>query len=249
MSAKVSCPVLNQGWGEEIPLPAVTVAHREEAWRMLGLGEYFQTYILLPREQYQWLMRPLAELEIQAQRIANFGCGDGRETLTLACMLRACEAAGVDKDEQNIRNAQSTLKTIQNIIWVKGSPNDAPIFLRQPCLEEVVRFYPVDIANKSTDLPSNYYDFAFCDFVLYHIWLDQGGENKTQTAIREMVRVVRSGGVVAAREPTRRTGKPAFEMDFEPLFERNGLKPIHVEPTLFECGQNTEYLYLKDNAA
>jgi len=193
---------------------------------MLGLGEYFQTYILFQREKYQWLMRPLAELKTQVQRIANFGCGEGRETLALMCILGAYEASGVDKDEQNIKNAQNTLKTIQSIIRARGLPNDAPIFLRGPCLEEVVKFYPVDIAKRPTDLPSNYYDFAFCDFVLYHIWLDQGGEDKTQTAIREMVRVVRLGGVVAAREPTQRIGESAFEIDFGPLFERNGLKPM-----------------------
>jgi ubiquinone/menaquinone biosynthesis C-methylase UbiE len=215
---------------------------------MLELGEYFQTYILLQREKYQWLMRPLAELKVQIQRIANFGCGEGRETLALMCMLGACEASGVDKEKQNIRNAQSTLKTIQNIIWARGLPSDAPVFLRRPCLEEVVKFYPVDIAKRPTDLPSNYYDFAFCDFVLYHIWLDQG-EDKTQTAIREMVRVARLGGVVAAREPTQRIGESAFEIDFGPLFKRSGLKPIHVEPIPFDCGQDTEYLYLKESTA
>jgi SAM-dependent methyltransferase len=192
---------------------------------MMELGEYFKKYHLLKKEQYQWLRRTLAELKIQIHRIANFGCGDGEETLTLACMLRACEAAGIDMDGISIGNAQSTLKHIQNIIWAKGVPvpNDAPDFLRQPRLEEVVKFYPVDIKNKSTDLPSNYYDLAFCHFVLYHIWLDQGGEDATRTAIREMARVVRVGGVVAACEPTRRTGKVIFEINFKPLFEANGL--------------------------
>jgi len=218
----------------------------------MELSEYFKTYILRQPEKYEWLLRALAELKIQIHQIANFGCGEGEETLTLACMLRVREATGIDKDEDEIkiRNAQSTLKHIQNIIWNKDVPNDAPDFLRQSSLEDVVKFYRADITKKSTDLPSNYYDLAFCHFVLHHIWLDQGGEDATRTAIREMARVVKIGGVVAACELTRRTGKEIFEINFKPLFEANGLIPIHVELKLFESDQEvTKYLYIKERAA
>jgi SAM-dependent methyltransferase len=217
---------------------------------MLGLSEYFKTYILTQTEQYQWLLQPLDKLKIQIHRIANFGCGEGRETLTLACMLKVSEAIGIDKDEQSIKNAQSTLKNIQDVIWAKGAPNNAPDFLRQTRLEDVVKFYPIDITNKSNDLPSNYFDFTFCHFVLYHIWLDQGGEDTTRRAIREMARIVKVGGVVAACEPTRRTGKSIFEINFKPLFEANGLKPIHVESKSYQDNiEDTEYLYIKEKTA
>ena len=216
---------------------------------MESLGEYFHKHILLQKEKYEWLLKPLAELNMHVQRIANFGCSEGQETLTLMCMLGASEAIGIDMDEQNIRNAQSTLKIIQNIIWARGVPNDAPGFLKSPHLEEVVKFYPLDITSKVTNLPANYYDFVFCDFVLHKIWRDQGGRNETQTAIQEMVRVARSGGLIAAREPTQLLGDKTFEVDFGALFEKNGLRSIYIEQMPFEHGHYTKYVYSKENTA
>jgi SAM-dependent methyltransferase len=213
----------------------------------MELSEYIRKYILLQEEKYQWLIERLIKLDVQVERIADFGCGEGRETLALMYLLEASEAAGVDKNAQSIRNAQGTLKTIQNIILAKGVPNDAPGFLRKASIEEVVKFYPGDIME-ATKLPSNYYDIAFCDYVLYHIWLDQGGESSAQKAIEEMARVVKLGGLVAAHEPTRRTGEQTFDINFRPLFERADLKPVHVVEIAFELGQNTEHIYLKESA-
>ena len=122
------------------------------------------------------------------------------------CILEARQAAGVDKDDGSIRNARSTLAIIQNIALAKGVPLDAPSFLREPALKEVVQFYTADI-TEPTELPPDYYDIAFCDYVLNHIWLDKG-EAATQGAIEEMARVVRPGGLVAAHEPTQRTSDP-----------------------------------------
>jgi trans-aconitate methyltransferase len=127
---------------------------------MMELDEYLRKNILLQEEKYQWLIEHLTKLDVQVGRIADFGCGEGRETLALMCLLEASEAAGVDKDTQSIRNAQGTLKNIQNIILAKGVPNDAPDFLRKASIEEVVKFYPEDI-TKTTQLLHKYYDIAF----------------------------------------------------------------------------------------
>lgn len=213
---------------------------------MMGLGEYFWKHILLQKEKYQWLIEYLTKLDVQVERVANFGCGEGRETLALMCLLNASEAAGVDEDAQSIRNAQGTLETIQNIILAKGVPNNAPGFLQRASIEEVVKFYPGDI-TEATQLLSNYYDIAFCDYVLYHIWLDQGGESSVQEAIEEMARVVKLGGLVAAREPTRRTDEQTFSINFRPLFARAGLKPVHVAEIALECGQETKHIYSKES--
>jgi SAM-dependent methyltransferase len=216
---------------------------------MMELDEYLRKNILLQEDKYQWLIKRLTKLDVQVRRIADFGCGEGRETLALMCLLEASEAAGVEKDIQSIRNAQGTLRNIQNIILAKGMPNDAPGFLRKTSVEEVVKFYLGDITGTTHQLLPNYYDIAFCDYVLYHIWLDQGGESSAQKAIEEMARVVKLGGLVAAREPTRRTDEQTFSIDFRPLFERAGLKPVHIAEIAFECGQNTKHIYIKESAS
>ena len=218
---------------------------------MIGLGEYFRKCILLngDAEKYQWLVEHLTQLEVQVKRIASFGCGDGRETLALMCMLGANEAVGIDKETEKISHARSTMECVQNIIRARGVPDDAPFFLKSPSLEQAVRFYEKDIAKDSTELPSDYYDIAFCDYVLYQIWLDQGGERRTQKAVDEIVRVVKPGGVIAAREPTRGTSKRAFSIDFRPVFEKSGLMLVHIERIAFERGECTKYLCMKEGVA
>jgi len=216
---------------------------------MPGLEKYFRENILLDKEKYQWLVKRVAELNVQVRRIASFGCGQGQETFALAWMLGASEAAGVDKEAQNVHNAHSTLKTIQSIIWAKGVPNEAPAFLKAYHLEQAVQFYQGDFV-KRTQLLSDYYDIAFCDFVLYHIWLDQGGESKTQEAVNEMTRVVRPGGIIATREPTQRTGKLTFNIDFKPAFNRAGLKLVYMGEVKREGNNDeTKYLCMKEGVA
>lgn len=214
---------------------------------MENLDKYFQTYILT--EQYQWLVKPLGELNIQVKRIADFGCGDGsKETLALMSLLKADEATGIDKDNQHISNAKSDLEHIQTIIWKDESEgvisNNAPNILKNSAIKDVVKFYNGDI-TQSTLLKSNYYDLAFCNLTLYHIWLDQGGRDRVQEAINEMTRTVRLDGVVAIREYTKCTNKQTFEIDFEPLFKPAYLKLMGREIERLEQCRVTRYLCLK----
>lgn len=211
---------------------------------MPSLREYFNERILLEKDKYKWLMERLVGSNVQVRRIANFGCGEGWETLALMWMLAASEGAGIDKEDRDISNACGTLQSIQNIILAKGVPNDSPPFLKTPQLQQAVQFYQADFV-KRTQLQSDYYDIAFCNFVLYHIFLNQGGEKKTQEAINEMARVVIPGGFVAAREPTRSTVKKAFDIDFKPIFRRAGLIPLVEESESYEGGVETLHLYRK----
>ena len=221
--------------------------------------------ISVKKEQLQWLVEWLVELHLQVEKVASFGCGIGTETLALMWALGASEAVGIDKDEESIDQARSTLTNIRDYIkriqrtlqYYRDLPEDletwwdvvAPSFFKEELLREGnVEFLVRDI-TESTGLQSDYYDVAFCDSVLYHIWLDQGGEEKTQRAIEEMVRGVRLGGAVAVSEPTQCTDEPTYDIDFKPLFGQAGLKPIHVKEKAHERGRRTEYLYLKEGVA
>jgi len=178
--------------------------------------------------------------------------------------LEASEAVGVDKSEQSIRQAQSVLANTQDTVnlmqrrlrcYPREIPEDdkawwetVPSFFKQELLQERfhVDFVVQDI-TKPTELQSDYFDVAFCDFVLHHIWFDQ--ENKdaredAQFAIGEMARVVRPGGAVAAFELIQYLDEP--RLDFRPLFEQAGLKLVHTKEmetnSLDEHGVTAEYL-------
>lgn len=203
---------------------------------MKSIESYFLDVIHKVDEgKYQWLIESLKEREVQVNRIANFGCNDGSETLILMYLLAASEGVGIDKDTNDISNAQRTLEVIQSLIWrdwIKGVPEHAPLFLRASYnshITQFVKFYKADIAAR-TPLLSDYYDIAFCDFVLHHIWMGQDGEAKTQEAINEMTRVVKPNGFVAIRELTEYIDITPVNIYFKPLLEKSGLKIVLEKP-------------------
>lgn len=103
--------------------------------------------------------------------------------------------------------------------------------------------YIVGDITKHTRLQSDYYDTAFCDFVLHHIWYDEtrhNGKVDTQYTISEMMRVVKQGGIVAARELLQHGEKPT--LDLKSLFEDVGLRVIHEKITRVDNGMFAEYL-------
>ena len=215
------------------------------------------------KERLRWLVG----LNVRAEKITNFGCNIGTETLALMWMLGASEAIGIDKDESCIHQAKDTLVYLKDSvmqIWFmlqhypENIPEDdkewwvtVPDFFKKGLLQEGfdVDFCVRDI-TKATELPSDYYDIAFCDFVLHHIWYDSKGkaaQEDTQFAVSEMARVVRPGGVVAAFELLQFSDKP--KLDFSSLFEQVGLKPVHTKEIEVENSQEpgvvAEYLYKK----
>ena len=212
----------------------------------MRLGEFFNKSVFPCRENYRWLIESLASLKLKVERIADFGCGNGLETLLLMCVLNACEGVGIDKCEDNIRNAQDDIETIQNIILAKGVEYDAPAFLKSG-VESSVRYYVRDI-TEPTLLTSDYYDIAFCNRVLYHIFLGDGeNKSKAQSVVDELRRIVKPGGVVAMCEPTLRTRMGSFCADFKPFFEKANLTPVHIKVRELEYGTDTEYIYVKES--
>jgi SAM-dependent methyltransferase len=227
--------------------------------------EFFQTQIgnlSFKKDKLQWLMA----LKGQVERVANFGCNIGTETLALMWALGANEAVGIDKDEESIRQARSTLAYLKDdIVRIWRLLHDFPQSIAERDKtwwdDEVPDFFKTDLLREGlcvdfrvhditqpVELPSEYYDLAFCDFVLHHIWFDpdrEGPQEDTQFAISEMARVVKPDGVVAALELVHFSDKP--RLNFRPLFERVGLKLVHanemtVETSLHGPGVIAEYI-------
>jgi len=206
---------------------------------------YVQTQIgslLIRIQQLQWLI----EHNVKAEKVANFGCNIGGETLALMWTLGASEAIGIDIDRNNIQQAQSTLVSMQDEmirIWRMLScypneitpddkawwNNEVPDFIKKAMLQKRANVtYLVNDITQATELPQDYYDIAFCDFVLHHIWYSdkrKDAEGDTQFAVKEMARVVKAGGTVATRELLQFSDKP--KLDFEKLFEKAGLRMLH----------------------
>lgn len=206
---------------------------------------YIQTTIQSLTDRKQRL-RWLTEHDINADRVANFGCNIGGETLALMWALGADECIGIDKDEDSIQQAKSTLAFIKEDIerirrMLSYYPSEitaedktwwnaeVPEFFKRELLREESHVtYVVSDFTLPTSLPEQRYDVAFCDFVLHHIWYDQARENAegdTKFAIREMARVVKPRGLVAAFELIQYSDMP--KLDFGQLFGEVGLEKLH----------------------
>lgn len=203
----------------------------------------------------------------QAETIANFGCHIGSETLALMWLLHAKEAVALDIKADSIRQAQDTFNDLRedvqqarhaieyDLSGVSVEDRDwwsrIPQFFTHQILEEAFSLeYRTRDITKPTGLPDNYYDLAFCDFVLHHIWYDEIRENEEQgiqSAISEMARVVKPGGIVAACELIQFDDKP--RLGFSRLFESVGLEIVDVQEEEFEGlnrkGWIGKYVYRK----
>jgi ubiquinone/menaquinone biosynthesis C-methylase UbiE len=196
------------------------------------------TSLLSRQQNLQWLV----EQNTTADSIANFGCHIGGETLSLMYTFGAKEGIGIDIDESRINQAKTTYQNIkENLqrIWqmLQYYPseiseddkdwwnNHVPDFFRKDMIQEGFELsYIVQDITKPTQLKGNYYDFAYCDFVLHHIWYDEtrsDPRNDTLVAICEMARVIKPGGIVAAKELLQFSDKP--RLDFKKLFVSAGL--------------------------
>jgi SAM-dependent methyltransferase len=182
----------------------------------------------------QWLVTSGAP----GERIADFGCGNGFETLALICALGANEAIGIDKDGEMIRQARQYLEMIKEKVqlifvsvyhrpylrsWWENKVPDSLKGLREEFSETSVVFIEADIAKPIAELGSDCFDLAYCRRVLYHIREDQG-KGEVKFAISQMARVVGSGGWVVAVEPVVSSdGKP---YDFRRFFKQAKLTQV-----------------------
>lgn len=214
-------------------------------------------------ESQRYKLEWLASCLTHAEKIANFGCDLGSETLALMWLFQAHEAIGLDIDAEDVDQARDTLHGLQVEIaqarravdypWV--SQNDriwwsvAPTFFTQRIVaDDFMLEYQVRDITRPTGLKDDHYGLAFCDFVLHHIWYDESRENAeqdVQLAVNEMARVVKPGGIVAAREPIHFDDKP--QLDFARLFDNAGLEELLVEEEEFEDLERWEgkYVYRK----
>lgn len=219
--------------------------------------------VLSRSRDLQWITKR----DIQTAKVANFGCSLGSETLALMLALGASEAVGIDKDEDSIHQAQHTLINIQDEIKrvrqrIRYYPTNiseddkawwrtVPIFFKEKLIQSAhITFLVADI-TEPIELPSDYYDVSYCDYVLHHIWYDlrENAEGDTAFAVKEMARVTRPGGTVAARELVQYPGRQ--KLDFKLLFEKAGLEFLWSKETEFDDleregkGIKCKYLYKK----
>jgi ubiquinone/menaquinone biosynthesis C-methylase UbiE len=195
----------------------------------------------------QWLVTSGAP----GERIADFGCGNGFETLALICALGTNEAIGIDKDGEIIRQARELLDLVKEKIqaifvsvyhraypqswWESKVPDplkglilskiprsDIPDPFREELSKTSVAFTEADIAKPIAELGSDF-DLAYCRKVLYQIW-DKQGEDDVKFAINQMARVVKNGGwVVAVEFAVSRDGRP---YDFRRFFKQAKLTQV-----------------------
>lgn len=196
----------------------------------------------------QWLVTSGAP----GERIANFGCGNGFETLALVCALGANEAIGIDKDWEIIRQARQLLEMVKENVQVifvsavsyrayqqswweskvpdplkglissKISRSHIPDPFREELSETSVAFTEADIAKPIAESGSDF-DLAYCRRVLHHIW-DKQGKDEVKFAINQMARVVKNGGWVVAVEPAVSSdGRP---YDFRRFFKQAKLTQV-----------------------
>lgn len=182
--------------------------------------------------------------------VVSFGCGNGSETLALAHILGAREVIGIDKDSALVEQAersvvynllrpiQKGINKVKNILH--GSPTDLKV--SDAVLSNLVQLLhryeglclPVhqvgDITKgeASTNLLSGHFDLAYCHYLLYHIYCteDRPAVEDMTSAVREMARVVRPGGLVIAIEPDTCSEDDKTPVELRPFFERVGLQPV-----------------------
>ena len=188
-------------------------------------------------QNLQWLK----ELKVKGEKIVNFGCNIGGETLALMWVLDGIEAVGIDKNESAINQANNTLTETKREVnriqcLLEYYPNGVdvdekswwdnivPEFLKSDLKVE----YLLQDITRPIKLPTGYFDISCCRFVLNHIWYDEyrkKAKEDTQFAIQEMARVVRLGGIIAISEPIYISGKP--KLNFPKLFKEVGLELIY----------------------
>jgi len=169
----------------------------------------------------QWLVTSGAP----GERIVNFGCRNGFETLALVCALGANEAIGIDNDGGMIRQARTHLEMVkvQLMWWWENKVPDTLKGLRKELVGTSVAFIEADIAKPIAELDCDYFDLAYCREVLYNIREDQG-KDEVKSAINQMARVVKnSGWVVAVERAVSRDGRP---YDFRRFFKQAKLTQV-----------------------
>lgn len=191
-------------------------------------------------------------------RIANFGCGSGFETFALNCLLNAKEAVGIDKNLNSIAGArdmvQGFFQDLKNINYALHQHQDIPEPLQSEAETILANYWgrawpSFEVADftKATCLPADSFDLVYCERTLYHIACDgvEPARNNALCAIKEMARVAKLGGLVAAVEPKTCSPDDGRPLQLAPLFLQAGLAELEVNKTTFLLEDRNTYLYSK----
>lgn len=196
------------------------------------------------RLEYQWLV----DFGLNVEKAVNFGCEPAGKSLGLMWAVDAEKMLGIDPSERVVHQEESTLVRIQrelraywdhlyqsdqvtdqDIAWWN---EEVPDFFKQELTkhDHFIDFIARDY-TKFINIPANFFDLAFCDFVLHKIRWDKTRKDppqETRFFINQMARLVRPGGIVAAFEWAQ-TG-PHERLDFRRIFETAGanLNVLHL---------------------
>ena len=187
-------------------------------------------------------LRWLTPLSTQVDTIVSFGCCSS-EPFALMWTLDAVEVKVVELNEDHLARARAELETLRRLSVV----NTHRAF---GCMEgHSIQFILGDMTRMDR-LPSDHFDLAYCEDVLYDIHRHSGDLATVQSAVNEMTRVVKPGGWVIAVEPMigmqeqelandflgRLSGRPmphivpaGEPIDISPLFEAAGLVKVSLD--------------------
>jgi SAM-dependent methyltransferase len=170
----------------------------------------------------------LGPLRSSVERIAEFGCWSS-EPFGLMWVLDATAVMVIEKESEHLTKPRLDLEVLEKKL---------PASLQG----RSVSFIKADMSKTIKELPSGYFDLAFCKDVLYQIHEDLG-DRGVQDAINEMSRVVRTGGWIITVEswigaavqeiPCTLLGRkfpaPVGEpKDIGPMFESGGLARVEL---------------------
>lgn len=193
------------------------------------------------RLEFQWLV----DFGLSVEKAVNLGCEPSGKSLGLMWAVEAEKLLGIDlservshQEESNFARTQRDLQTFWNHLYKSDEATDedinwwnetVPDFFKQELTKQdhFIDFIARDY-TKFMNVPGNFFDLAFCDFVLHKIRWDRtrkDPEQETRFIIQQMARLVRPGGIVAAYEWLQ-TGVQT-RLDFRHIFETAGAN-LHV---------------------
>ena len=201
------------------------------------------------------------------ESIADFGCGDGWETIALVMKLNASVAIGIDKEQTLIdtarimvdeicRQLEANRQLVSPIRAILANPahfSHLSVDVRSKAISLINKYEKLslpsyqrgDITNgeKDTGLPPNHFALVFCKDVLYHIYCAENSPTVPiiRAAIQEVARVAKPGGLVAIDEPYTCSPNDDRQVELKSYFLQAGLHPIRENDPSFEGIE----LYLK----
>lgn len=125
----------------------------------------------------------LRHLSDAMDKLITFGCGSS-EPFALLWILEASEIKIVEKDASRLTRPMEELEILKK---------QHPTTYKQ----DTVDFIIADMSAPLPQIPSGYFDLAFCESVLYYMKEDV---EVLQRAVNQMARVIKPGGWVVAIE-------------------------------------------------